>query len=336
MKTLTRRQLNRATLARQMLLERADVPVVGAVERLAGMQAQEPRPPFVGLWTRLEGFAAEDLRSAIRDGRLVRGTLMRGTLHLAGAPDYKAFRPTLQPVLDAAMRGVLGGRGSSDLDVGAVLEAGRELLRDGPLRFDDIRAALQKRFPDADDRSLGYAVRMGLPLVMEPSDDQWGYPRTAAFGLSDETGRAAPKRLVKSYLAAFGPASLADFQTWSGLKADPDWFDGLERFAGGLFDLPDAPRPDEDIPAPVRFLPDFDNLLLAHADRTRVIADEHRPLVATKNLRIKATFLVDGEVAGTWSVKGRKLELEPFGRLAKTVERQLADEGEALVSFLRG
>jgi hypothetical protein len=240
------------------------------------------------------------------------------------------------------MASVLKSRGSSDLDVEALLPVARDILAGGPLAFDELRPRLQERFPGADDRSLGYAVRMALPLVMEPSDDAWGYPRSAAFGLSE--GKPRPKgaaELARRYLAAFGPASPADFQTWSGLPRSvlealrPELRAFRDESGRELLDLPDAPRPDEDVPAPVRLLPDFDNLVLAYADRTRVIADAHRPLVATKNLRIKATFLVDGEVAGTWSVKGRRVELEPFGRLTRAVRTELDEEAERLAEFLR-
>jgi hypothetical protein len=195
---------------------------------------------------------------------------------------------------------------------------------------------------------------MHVPLVMVPTDDRWAFARDSRFALAEDWLRprrpkkppAATRDLVVRYLGAFGPASAADFQTWSGMKGAKDAFDALrprlEAFTDErgreLFDVPDAPRPDEDVPAPVRFLPDFDSLVLAHDDRTRVIADEHRGLVATKNLRIRATFLVDGLVAGTWSVerKGRRatLRLAPFGRLRKADSGALAEEGERLLRFL--
>jgi hypothetical protein len=327
-------ELNRATLARQMLLERENTTVVKAVERLAGLQAQEPRPPFVGLWTRLEDFDAGELRTALQSGKILRGTLMRATLHLVSARDYRAFRPTVQPVLDASLGSVLKAR-RAEVDLPAVEAAARKLLTKKALTFDEVRESLHKAF-GGDDRALGYTARMRLALAMEPSDDAWGFPRTARFGLA-ETGRASTKRLVRAYFAAFGPATAKDFQTWSGLPASTvDGVAGeLEDLGGGLLDLPDAPRPPADTPAPVRFLPDFDNLLLAYADRRRVIADEHRPLVATKNLRIKATFLVDGRVAGTWSVKGSRVELQPFGRLGKAVREEVEAEGERLGAFFK-
>jgi hypothetical protein len=314
------------------------------VQRLAGLQAQEPRPPFVGLWSRVEGFDRDELAGALHDGALVRGMLMRATLHVASAADYAAFRPALQPVLSAAYAGV-DQRRRTGVDVDAVLPVARELLVAEPLTFNALRAALSDRFPGANDRGLGYAVRTHLPLTMVPTDDRWAFPRDARFALADAGDDASPGPLLRRYLAAFGPATAADAQTWSGLRAAAealDAMDDLERFEDErgrtLYDLPDAPRPDPDTPAPARLLPEFDNLVLAHADRTRLIDDEHRPRVVAKNLRVKATFLVDGRVAGTWKSerKGRKaaLELEPFGKLRKRDAKALADEGERLLAFM--
>ena len=347
--TLTRQQLNRATLARQLLLQREPVTATAAVERLAGMQAQEPKHPFIGLWTRVEGFDAEDLRRALLEREVVRATLMRSTLHLMSAPDYAALRMSMQPPLSVALR-VLGPR-SQGLDLEAVLPAARALLAGRPLAFDPIRAALSEQFPDVDHRALGYAVRTLVPLVMVPSEDgRWGFPRVAEFTLAEEwlgepPGEEDREALVRRYLAAFGPASAADVQTWSGvggMKAVLDGMrDGLDVFADErgreLFDLPDAPRPDADVLAPPRFLPEFDNLVLAHDDRSRVIADEHRPLVTTKNLRVRATFLVDGTVAGTWTIDAKRrlatLRIAPFATLGTRVRAAVAEEGEALVRF---
>jgi hypothetical protein len=237
------------------------------------------------------------------------------------------------------------------LDLEAVLPAARTLLAGRSLAFDPIRAALSEQFPDVNHRALGYAVRTLVPLVMVPSEDgRWGFPRVAEFTLAEEWLGEAPgeedrEALVRRYLAAFGPASAADVQTWSGvggMKAALDGMrDGLEVFADErgreLFDLRDAPRPDADVPAPPRFLPEFDNLVLAHDDRSRVIAGEHRPLVTTKNLRVRATFLVDGTVAGTWTIDAKRklatLRIAPFGRLGTRVRSALAEEGEALVRF---
>jgi hypothetical protein len=317
---------------------------VEAIERLAGMQAQEPRPPFLGLWSRLEGFAREDLIDALGDGSAVRGLLMRGTLHTVSARDFRAFRPVVQPVLSAAYAGV-DKRRREGVDVDAVLPVARELVEEEPRTFNALRGLLSERFPDANERGLGYAARTHLPLTMVPTEDRWGFPRDAKFALAEAGDDGSPRTLVRRYLAAFGPATAADSQTWSGLRGVAEVLeemDDLERFEDDqgrtLFDLPDAPRPDADVPAPVRFLPEFDNLVLAHADRTRLLDDEHRPLVVTKNLRVKATFLVDGRVAGTWKSarKGKKasLALEPFGKLRKKDIKALTAEGEQLLRLV--
>jgi hypothetical protein len=345
---LTHRELNRATLARQLLLSRERCSVPAAVERLGGMQAQEPKHPFIGLWTRLEDFSADALVAAIAAREVVRATLMRSTLHLFSAADYVALRTALQPPPSVSLR-VLGAR-AEGLDPDAVVPAARELLAGHPLNFDAIRAGLVERFPAVNDRALGYAARTLVPLVMVPGEGRWGYPRVAEFGLAEEVLDArlappAPDALAERYLGAFGPASVADLQTWSGVAGFKGVLDGmrdrLEVFADErgreLFDLPDAPRPGAGAAAPVRFLPEFDNLVLAYDDRSRVIAAEHRPLVTTRNLRVKATFLVDGVVAGIWTIAVKRrvatVTLEPFGRLPQRALKELTAEGEALARF---
>jgi hypothetical protein len=347
--TLTAMQLNRATLARQLLLERERAGVAGVVQRLAGMQAQEPKHPYIGLWTRVAGFETEQLHRALLEREVVRATLMRSTLHLMTAADYSALRMALQPPMSVAKR-VLGAR-SKGLDVEAVLPAARKLLEGRSLTFDAIRAALQEQFPDVNDRALGYAVRTLLPLVMVPGDEgRWGFARVAEFTLAEEWLGAppadpAPQALVRRYLGAFGPATAADVQTWSGAGGMKTVLKGMrddlavfaDERGRELFDLPDAPRPDAGTPAPPRLLPEFDNLVLAHADRSRLIADEHRPLVTTKNLRVRATFLVDGIVSGTWTIEVRRkvatLRLAPFAALPKRAAKALTAEAEALVRF---
>ncbi|MBG0832872.1 winged helix DNA-binding domain-containing protein [Planomonospora sp. ID67723] len=353
METLTVRRLNRATLARQMLLAREKTDVVTAVERLGGMQAQEPRHPFTGLWTRVDGFRREDLHRALHGRSVARAMMMRATLHLVSAADYARFRPALDPVLAAA----LSGRGelAAGLDLDRLLPAAREILAEGPRDFTALRALLQERFPEANDRALGYAVRTRLPLVMVPTGDRWAFPPKADFALAEswlaEDSRAvAPgepvEELVLRYLAAYGPATAADAQTWSGIKGLRAVLDRLRpRLAAfrdekgrELFDLPGAPRPEEDEPAPARFLPDFDNLVLAHADRTRLMAEEHRGRVTTKNLRVRATFLWDGSVRGTWQAELKRrtavLHLAAFEPLPEKAVSELAEEGRALLRFL--
>jgi hypothetical protein len=348
---LTNRALNRATLARQMLLKREKITVVRAVERLAGLQAQLARPPFIGLWSRLQAFRPEHLQRAATDRKVVRATLMRGTLHLVSTKDYLVLRPVLQPMLSASMEGVLGDR-TRGFDLGALKAATRACLAERPGTFEEIRAALRKSWPEADERAMGYTVRMHLPLVQVPTDTRWGWPSAAAFAVADSWIGARvgeegdPRDLVLRYLAAFGPASVRDAETWSYLKGLGPAFEALrpklrvfhDERGRELFDLPKAPRPPEKTPAPVRFLPDYDNLLLSHADRKRVIADAHRPRVATANLRLPPTFLVDGFAAGTWSLARARatasLRLEPFEPIPRPSRAALVEEGEALARFL--
>jgi hypothetical protein len=356
-RVLDPRALGRATLARQLLLAREPLAPLAAIERLVGLQAQLARPPFIGLWTRLAGFERAALHRLLHDRRAVRATFLRGTLHIVSAADYLALRPALRPVLEAAMRSILDQRArGAPLDLAALAAFARTQL---PATFDQLRPLLAKQFPDIDERALGYAVRMHLPVVQVPGDDPWSFPGAAAFAdaeawLGQRSGRAAAAAataaatdaLVRRYLAAFGPATVRDAQRWSGL---PDLKPAFERLRPSLvtfrddrkrelFDLPDAPRPPPDAPAPVRFVPDFDNLVLGHDDRRRVIADEHRPRLTTKNLQVKATFLVDGFAAGTWKIERAKqaatLMLSPFGKLARAARAALEEEGSALLAFV--
>jgi hypothetical protein len=350
---LTLRDLNRATLARQQLLARAAVPVPAMVAQLAGLQAQLARPPFVGLWTRLHGFTRDALRAPVEAHALVRVTAMRGTLHVLTADDYRALRATLQPMFTAAMQSVLGAR-AGGFDLAAVLDEARAVLRtEGPLTFEVVRERLAARMPDADVRAMGYAVRLHLPLVQVPTAGaDWGWDAKAPFALADDwlgapcAGDAAPDALVRRYLAAFGPATPADAGAWSGVKGLRATFTAMrdelvtlrDERGRELFDLPHAPRPGGDVDAPVRFLPDFDNLVLGHDDRTRVVADAHRARIVSKNLQVAATVLVDGMVAATWAVEKARgtatLVVRPFARIAKAPLRALEAEGEALVRFV--
>ena len=275
--------------------------------------------------------------------------MMRATLHLMSARDYAALRNALQPVMTDAMRAL--GKRAEGLELDEVLPAARRLLEKEPHNFDELRGLLQKEFPQVNDRALGYCTRMNLPLAMVPTEDRWAFPAKADFTLAEEwlgspLAGPDPEGLVMRYLAAFGPAAAADVQTWAGLKGVKAILKGLrERLEAfedengrELFDLPDSPRPDEDTPAPPRFLPEFDTLVLSHAARARVIADEHKPAVVTKNLRVRATFLWDGFVAGTWTVDRKKakatLHLSPFAKLPRAATKELSEEGLALLAFM--
>ncbi|MFF0339543.1 winged helix DNA-binding domain-containing protein [Kribbella sp. NPDC004875] len=348
MSVLSAKAVNRATLARQLLLEREPGSAVEVVARLAGMQGQEPKHPYVGLWTRIDGFTEAQLDQAVEARDVVRATMFRGTLHLVTAADYLRFRVTVAPVLEAGLK-VLGDRGAG-LEPEKVVAAAEKLLAKEPLTFTEVRDALQQQFPEVNERALGFCTRMLVPLVMYPADVRWSWTANSRFTPAEEwIGRklhrgAETKELITRYLQAFGPATPADFQTWSGLQKATPLFDELELEtftddAGKtLYDVPDGPRPDPDTPAPVRFLPEFDNVLLSHAKRERIIADEHKSAVYTKNLRVKATYTVDGVVAGLWTSEKKRgvatLTLTPFGKLPKKTQAELEREGGGLLRFL--
>jgi hypothetical protein len=350
-KPLTQADLNRALLARQMLLTREKVSPLKAIERLAGMQAQQARPPFVGLWTRLENFQRADLLKLFHRRRVVRATAMRATIHLFTARDYLALRGALQPMLGAVMPPKfikeLGGE-----SIPKICATGRKFFGAAPQSFRDLRELLKSKHPKADHRIAALAVRMNVPLLGAPGDTPWGFSTNATWNLADEwLGQPVPAKvdtsaLIKKYLAAFGPATPADAQAWSGCKGLRAEFEKLRpelkvfqnEKGQELFDLPRAPRPPANTPAPARFIPEFDNLILAHADRTRIVATEHRPALITKNLHVPATFLINGRVAGTWKIERAKksatLNLHPFAPLPAKAKAELKRECEPLLHFV--
>jgi hypothetical protein len=346
--------MNRATLARQMLLAREKTTTLDAVERLFAMQAQWPRPPFIGLWTRVDGFTREDLVRLLVKRQAVRATFFRATIHLVTARTYLALRPTLQPMLSGAMQTILKER-LKGVDLDALLSRARRHFAKTPCTFEDLRDQFLEADPKADERALGYAVRMRLPLVQVPvaEGEPWGFPSQACFAPADDwLGKpidltAPPKEaeLVRRYLAAYGPASAADIQAWTGLKISRAVLDALRdelvtfRDEGKreLFDLPNAPRPDEDTPAPIRFVPDYDSMIVARADE-RFVARPHRPRVFLSALRIAATLLVDGFVSGTWTLETKKkvsaVIVKPFATLAPKSRKEVTAEGERLARFV--
>ncbi|MEP7341131.1 MAG: winged helix DNA-binding domain-containing protein [Acidobacteriota bacterium] len=349
-RTLKLRELNRATLARQMLLEREAFAVPAAIERLVGLQAQLASAPYLGLWTRLRDFRRESLADLIENRKVVKATFIRGTLHLVTAEDYLRFRTTLQPLLVGAASVIAKQRGG-DFDLDKVLKAARKFIGEKPRTFAEISEMLTSLMPDVDVGAMRYSVRTHIPLVQVPIPSGWSYSNKPEFTLAEEwIGRKiSPKddlqELVKRYLAAFGPASVTDAQTWLGLKLK-ETFEKLKpelqtyRDEGRreLFDLPGVQLPSEDVPAPVRFLPEYDNLLLSHRNRTRVVADEYRSRVYLPGLRVAATILVDGFVRGTWKIEKTKtaaaLVITPFDKLTKKDRTALTEEGEQLVRFV--
>jgi hypothetical protein len=348
---LTLRELNRATLARQLLLEREHVSPLEAVKRLVALQAQVTSPPYVGLWIRLEDFKREDLTRLMLERRVVRATLMRATLQLMTADDYLLLRTALQPALTRSMRSIAGKR-LDGLDLDRLVNAARDFFEREPRTFADLRPLLSDLEPDRDQSALAYAVRTRLPLVQVPSGGVWGYSGKAPFTTPERwlgqppSGSEDARDLILKYLAAFGPATVKDVQTWSGrtqLKPSveemrPELRTFRDESGNELFDLPDAPLLPADTPAPPRFVPDYDNLILSHAERDRVVPGEHHKKIFLSAARVRATFLIDGFVRGAWKIeKQRKtatLLIEPFEPISKEHRDILSDEGERLVRFV--
>lgn len=349
--TLSLRDLNRALLARHMLLARDDLPVAAAIEKLVGMQAQIPRAPYMGLWTRLKDFRREDLATAIAERRVVKATLMRGTLHFFTAEDFARHLATLHPMKAQAANGLRQQRDVS-IDLEEMLRAVEQFIAEQPRSFKEISDFLTARYPGVDEGGMRYPARLLLPLVQVPTDHLWSFPGSPRFALAPAwidrplSAEGDLRDLFTRYLAAFGPATVADFQTWSGLTGVKDaldgWRDSLREFrdeAGRtLYDVPDGPLPDGDTPAPVRFVAELDNLLIGHSDRRRVIADEYRMPVMKVNGRGSITFLVDGFVRGVATIEkdkhGAALVIQPFEPIAKPDRAALLEEGERLIQFM--
>jgi hypothetical protein len=344
---LTRRALNRTTLGRQALLERAAMPALDMVGHLVAVQAQEPDAPYLGLWTRLDGFGQDELTRLLEERRVVRSSLLRGTQHLVTATDYPWLRPLVQPVLERARRGTFGRR-TAGMDLAELASAARGLLAGRTLTRSQLRDRLAERWPDRDPQALSWTAQALVPVIHPPPAGTWSWRGATPFTLAEEwlgrplAARPAPEVLLRRYLTAFGPASVADVQAWSGLTRLGEVADRLrgelrsfgDEAGRELLDLADAPLADSDVPAPVRFLPEFDNLLLGHADRTRVLGDEHRGLVVG-GLR---AVLVDGFVRAVWTITREggtaTLVVEALdGQLPASDRTTLTEEGARLLAF---
>jgi hypothetical protein len=341
-RVLTPRELNRALLARQLLLERASVPVPEALELMGCLQAQYAPSMYIGLWSRVEGFGRTTLTRLLDERAVVQGTLMRVTIHLVSAADYW---PLALAVRDARrtlwLRATRDRGGEADYEAAA--EALRERLKDGPVRRAELDQLVGK----------GRAIGVGLwaDLVRVPPSGTWERRRADLYGSAEDwvgppppdlTMDAATAHLVRRYLTGFGPATAADTADWGGLRtadvqAVMDGM-GLARFTTDdglrLYDLPGAPLPDADTSAPVRFLPTWDASLLVHARRKGILAEEHRPLIFnTKTPHSFPTFLVDGTVAGTWRYEKGEVRVQPFEPLPKAVQAQVDEEAARLAAF---
>jgi hypothetical protein len=353
MLTLTRRALNRATLDRQLLLRRTDLTPLQAIEHLVGLQAQTPHTWYVGLWSRLTECRPEEVAELLTRRQAVRIALMRSTIHFVSASDALALRPFMQPVLDRDLfKNQMHGPSMRGLDTDKVVAAGRELLDEQPRTPGELGRLLAQRWPDCNPASLAYAVRNLLPVVQTPPRGVWGASGQPAHAPL-ESWLGAPLRtdqtidgIVLRYLAAFGPATVRDVQTWCGLTRLVEVLDRLrprlatfrDENGAELFDLPDAPRPDPQVSAPARYLYDFDNLLLSHHDRSRVVTDGLRQQNFPPHGPIPRLVLLDGFTAATWTFAtahgAATLTVHPFAPLSASDREALIVEGSGLLVLL--
>ncbi|MFG1819142.1 winged helix DNA-binding domain-containing protein [Kribbella sp. NPDC049174] len=330
MTVVSSRVLGRALLERQLLLRRTDLAVVPAVEQVFGLNAQNPNDPYLALWSRLKSFTITSLTAAIEDQSLVRSTMMRATQHLMSVPDFRFVRPVLAPLLRRVQRNAFGRR-TAGVDLDALVVAARELLAGGrTLTRPELGRLLAERWPVDDPTALGWTAQYLEPLIHPAPSGTWNVYGATPFALPDVSLSAGDvRRMVRRYLTAFGPASVADARTWSGVSGLREVFAELrpslkvyaDESGRELFDLPDRPLPTEDVPAPIRLLPAFDATLLGHADRTRIMTDEIRRQVCI-GAGVAATVLVDGTVAATWTIGSAEdaavLTVHPFRPLTET------------------
>jgi hypothetical protein len=353
MSKLSLQALNRATLHRQWLIERHDATALEAIEHLVGMQAQSPLAPYVGLWSRLENFEPSELATLIENRQAVRGSMMRATIHLMSSRDFLAFRPLIQPRLEREVfQNMTYGRHRLEgLDIDAVLAAGIERMTEGPATAVQLREHLAPLWPDRDPAALAHAVRCLLPTIQTPPRGIWGKGGNPAMSTA-ELWLGSPvdpnpsvDDLVRRYLAAYGPASVADAQTWSGLTRLAEVFDRLDlrtytdaESGRTLYDLPDIDLPDEDTEVPTRFLPEYDNLLLSHADRTRWIDTATRQSLTLQEILTRGTTLHNGRATALWKLtktpkSQATLEIQPLTNLPRTTRTEIESEATTLLSF---
>jgi hypothetical protein len=365
---LSLRAINRALLSRQRLLDRPALPAAGSsgaraamvvetIEHLAGLQAQAPFPPYYGLLSRLDGFRPDDLASLITGRAVVRIALMRGTIHLVSARDCLPLRRLLQPVMERGLRGTFFGRQLAGVDAEALAAAGRTLVDAEPMTFSQLGRALAERWPDHPAAALAQGVRALVPLVQVPPRAVWGQSGSSRHTSAEHwlglppgaagEGSPAPALgladLVLRYLGAFGPATARDVTAWSGLtglkaimeQLRPSLVTFRDERGTELFDLPSAPRPGGDIPAPVRLVAEFDNLVLSHGDRSRVISPENAKRLYTVNGVIPGSVLIDGFVGGMWRLTRSRgvttLTIELFGPMRE--RDALVREAERVLAF---
>jgi hypothetical protein len=348
---LSPRALNRATLARQLLLDRGSQSAAEVIEHLVGLQAQAPLAPYVGLWSRLDRFKSDELGTLINERAAVRAPLMRATIHLVTTRDCLALCPLMLPVL-ARRLGKWAYAAIAGVDREALLAAGRELLDDRPQTRSELAQLLSERWPDTEGAALALAIPFLLPVVQVPPRGVWGSSGPAAWMTTrswlarELDSDPSVDDVVLRYLGAFGPATVQDVAVWSGLTGVRSVIDRLrprlrtfrDELGRELLDLPDAPRPEPNTPAPPRFLPEYDNILLSHADRTRFMDAGCYPPLFAGNGAAAGTVLVDGRYVATWRIVRKRgaarLEITPFAPVPAEHRAALLDEGSALLGFV--
>ncbi len=350
MTELSLRALNRTLLVRQMLAERARITPFELIRHVVAVQGQEPNWPYVGLWSRLADFAPADLEHLLRERKVVRSTMIRRTVHLADAQDFRWLRPTVGPIVRSALRAAYYRDEIDGLELDELERAGRALLAGKTMSRGDLGKLLAERFPGRLPRRLAETVEVLVPMAHGPETGEWGRWRNryVTMGPAEEWIGAPlhpepdPRRLILRYLAAYGPATVADMQAWAGVTRLAEVIDGMraelrvftdDRHAV-LFDLPDAPLADPDLPAPVRFLPAFDNALLGHKDRRRMISDADRARTAKEASAGVPMYLVDGFVHGRWALDGTGVRISPWHPLDAADEAAVRAEADALLEFV--
>ena len=346
---LTLRQLNRTLLARQHLLERSPLDGPAAISSLVALQSQIPNPPYIGLWTRLQRFERDDLTTMLESRQVVRAPWLRSTLHLVTAADHQRFQAVIQPALARGLRSFFGAR-AKGLDIDRLIQIAKPYLDAEQPAIGALRDKLQEHFSDQDKQALAYAVRSYLPLVQVPPSGTWGVGTRATYTTAESwLGRAEPAdlgALFRRYLAAYGPASVMDFQTWTGmtslksqlaatLKELAEYRDDAGK---ACFDLPDLSLADPNAPAPIRFLPEYDNILIAHRDRRRILPEEHRKKVFVSAGRVLGSVLINGFVGAIWRVQQDKaraiLRVSLFEDASQVARDAIEAEGLALLRFI--
>ncbi|MCY3865509.1 MAG: winged helix DNA-binding domain-containing protein [Chloroflexi bacterium] len=347
--TLSLRQLNRTLLARQLLLQRQNLDCAGAIEALGGMQSQIPNPPYIGLWTRLREFSKPQLTAALETRAVARAPWIRSTLHLVTADDHQRFQAVIQPALARGLRSFFGAR-AKGLDIERLIAIAKPYLEAKEPAIGELRDKLQEHQPDEDKQAMAYAVRSYLPLVQVPPSGVWGLGTRATYTTAESwLGVAASSDLAalfRRYLAAFGPADVMDFQTWTGMTSLKSRLNETlstlvfyrDESGRALYDLPDQPTLDEDLPAPIRFLPEYDNILIGHKDRRRILPEAHRRKVFVSAGRVLGSVIIDGFVAAIWKVEREKervtLRVTLFEEQTEYVLEKIEAEGLALARFL--